>query len=291
MLQMVKRAIGTLSLTLLLVGCDRVELSGFIMPTGEVVNRRFEQSLALHGSAPVATLQAEEEYLFYVCTDPHVSTTTNNLRSFVTDLRNDPKALFGIVLGDCIDQLGSMPTYVEAINHLADTQATPTPIFSVLGNHDLYFSQWDKFRELVGPSVYWFEVAHGAGKDLFLSLDTASGTLGIRQTKWLKEFLAQNRKNYRHCVVITHSNLFYNDNSQRTSGNLPLDETRLLLDLFDKHDVLLCLQGHDHHRDDLTFRGVRYTIVGTLRDEAEAPEYLTIRISADALHYNWVDMK
>ena len=291
MLQMVKRIIIILSLALLLAGCNRVELSGFIMPTGEVVNSRFEQSMALHGSTPVATLQAEEEYLFYVCTDPHISNTTNNLRTFITDLRHDSEALFGIVLGDCIDQLGSMPTYVEAISHLADSQATPTPIFSVLGNHDLYFSQWDKFRELVGPSVYWFEVAHGAGKDLFLSLDTASGTLGIRQTKWLKEFLAQNRKNYRHCVVITHSNLFYNDNSQRTSGNLPLDETMMLLELFDKHDVLLCLQGHDHHRDDLTFRDVRYTIVGTLRDEADNPEYLTVRLSADALHYEWVEMK
>lgn len=289
---MVKQTISTLALALLLVGCNRVEFSGFVIPTGEVVNSRFKQSFQLHGSAPVATLQAdEEEYLFYICTDPHISTTTDNLTTFVADLRHDSSALFGIVLGDCIDQLGSMPTYVEAIDHLADTQASPTPIFSVLGNHDLYFSQWDKFRELVGPSVYWFEVAHPAGKDIFISLDTASGTLGIRQTEWLREFLAHNRQSYRHCVIITHTNIFYNDNSQNTSGNLPLDETMLLLDLFDKHDVLLCLQGHDHHRDDLTFRGVRYTIVGTLRDEAEAPEYLTIRISADALHYNWVDMK
>ena len=76
------------------------------MPTGDVVNSRFEQSLALHGSKPVANLSAEEEYLFYVCTDPHISSTTNNLRRFVGDFRSDPEALFGIVLGDCIDSLG-----------------------------------------------------------------------------------------------------------------------------------------------------------------------------------------
>ena len=255
------------------------------MPTGDVVNSRFEQSLALHGSKPVANLSAEEEYLFYVCTDPHISSTTNNLRRFVGDFRSDPEALFGIVLGDCIDSLGSMPTYVEAINHLANTR--PSPIFSLLGNHDLYFSQWHDFRDLVGPSHYWFEVSHSAGKDIFLALDTASGTLGVRQMGWLREFLAQHRDDYRHCIVVTHANIFYNDNSQRTSGNLPLDETMELLDLFDNHDVLLCLQGHDHHRDDLSFRGVRYTIVGTLRDEYPKPEYLCVRISGNDIEYQW----
>ena len=255
------------------------------MPTGDVVNSRFEQSLALHGSKPVANLSAEEEYLFYVCTDPHISSTTNNLRRFVGDFRSDPEALFGIVLGDCIDSLGSMPTYVEAINHLVDTR--PTPIFSLLGNHDLYFSQWHDFRDLVGPSHYWFEVSHSAGKDIFLALDTASGTLGVRQMGWLREFLAQHRDDYRHCIVVTHANIFYNDNSQRTSGNLPLDETMELLDLFDNHDVLLCLQGHDHHRDDLSFRGVRYTIVGTLRDEYPEPEYLCVRISGNNIEFQW----
>lgn len=288
MLQMVSRIIGTATLALLLVGCDRVDFKGFIMPTGDVVNSRFEQSLALHGSEPVATLNADGEYLFYVCTDPHISTTTDNLRRFVGDFRSDPEALFGIVLGDCIDQLGSMPIYVEAINHLADTR--PSPIFSLLGNHDLYFEQWNDFRDLVGPSHYWFEVSHGAGKDLFLALDTASGTLGERQMGWLRTFLADNRKEYRHCIVITHANIFYNDTSQNTSGNLPLDETMALLDLFDRYDVLLCLQGHDHHRDDLMFRGVRYTIVGTIRDEVDNPEYLCIRISGDNMEYNWQEI-
>ncbi len=286
MLQMVKRIFGIATLALLFAGCNRVDFKGFVVPTGEMVNGRFEQSFALHRGEPVASLAvAGEEYLFYVCTDPHISTTTDNLRAFVGDLRNDPSALFGVNLGDCIDSLGSMPLYTEAINHLSEVR--PTPIFSVLGNHDLYFEQWNDFRDLVGPSVYWWEVAHSAGKDIFLALDTASGTLGQRQTEWLSGFLAQHRKEYRHCVVVTHTNIFYTDNSQVTSGNLPLEETMALLDLFDRHDVLLCLQGHDHHREDLTFRGVRYTVVGTLRDEFPEPEYLRVRISADNIEYDW----
>ena len=277
--------------TMLCTSCDVLDIKGMFVPTSDMVNTRFEESMELTEGKSIAHIEAEESYQIYVCADTHIDDAYNNLREFTTLMRNNPEAPFGIVLGDCIDRRNVLPRYLEGIEHDAESLPYNTPIFSVLGNHDLYFSQWDKFRELVGPSVYWFEVAHPAGKDIFISLDTASGTLGIRQTEWLREFLAHNRQSYRHCVIITHTNIFYNDNSQNTSGNLPLDETMLLLDLFDKHDVLLCLQGHDHHRDDLTFRGVRYTIVGTLRDEAEAPEYLTIRISADALHYNWVDMK
>ena len=61
----------------------------------------------------------------------------------------------------------------------------------------------------------------------------------------------------------------------------------MLLDLFDKHDVLLCLQGHDHFREDLMLDGVRYTIVGSIRDEAEAPEYLVITMSNSGAEYRW----
>ena len=285
MLQMVIRKIGILGALVMLAGCDRVDLKGFIVSTGEVVDKRFEQSFDLHNGKPIAQINAEEEYLFYVCTDPHISGTTNNLSSFVADLRADSSASFGIVLGDCIDKLDCMPIYAEAI--APKDPEKDVPILSVLGNHDTYFAQWEKFREYVGPSVYWFEVAHPSGKDLFISLDSANGTLGSLQMKWIREFLPQHRSTYRHCIIITHTNIFYTDNSQVTSGNFPYDETMVLLDLFAKNDVLLCLQGHDHHREDLTFEGVRYTIVGTLRDEATDPEYLCVGISAKGIEYEW----
>lgn len=68
---------------------------------------------------------------------------------------------------------------------IATVEATESngdkPIFSIIGNHDLFFSGWDDFRELLGPSVYWFEVDYGSGRDLFIALDSASGTLGGKQ--------------------------------------------------------------------------------------------------------------
>lgn len=84
----------------------------------------------------------------------------------------------------------------------------------------------------------------------------ASGTLGGKQMRWLKDFLAANRKNYRHCTVLTHTNLFYTDNSQTSSGNMAMEETHTLVELFSRYNVTLCLQGHDHFREDLTLGGV-----------------------------------
>jgi 3',5'-cyclic AMP phosphodiesterase CpdA len=285
MLQMVNKNIGILGVALLLLGCDRVDFKGFVVPTGDLVDRRFEQSFELHNEAPIACIETPEEYLIYVGTDPHISDTTRNLDTFVADLRSDTSASFGILLGDCIDKIGSMPIYAEAIAQKNPEQ--DLPIFSVLGNHDTYFSQWDKYREHLGPSVYWFEVAHPAGKDLFVALDTANGTLGRLQMAWLRDFLPTHRAEYRHCIIITHTNIFYTDNSQNTSGNLPIEETMAVLDIFTKNNVTLCLQGHDHHREDLTFGGVRYTIVGTLRDEVANPEYLCVRILKSGFAYEW----
>ena len=269
------------------VGCNSVDFVGFVAPTGDAIKSRFEKSMSHSGGGSVACINAAESYQFYVCSDPHVGQTAANLQTFVNRMRGDSSAEFGVVLGDCIELRGVMPTYVEAIESSSDSDA---PIFSLIGNHDLFFSGWDDFYKLLGPSVYWFEVAYVSGKDLFIALDSASGTLGRRQMEWLKGFLASHRSDYRHCVVFTHTNLFYTDNSQTGSGNMAMEETCVLTDLLSRHNVTLCLQGHDHHREDLTFGGVRYTIVGTIRDEADTPEYLIIRLSDNGVEYLWCNL-
>ena len=291
MLQMVKNSLFTLLLLLLFAGCDKVELKGLIMPTGDMVNERFEQSFEMHSGKPVATVDLNESYSVYVCTDPHVSEEGKNISRFATMLRNDDDISFGIVLGDCIDKRGAMPVYRNAIVFDAATQQNDKPIFSLIGNHDLYFSSWNDFKELIGPSVYWFEVGHTSGKDIFITLDSASGTHGRKQLEWLRDFLASCRAGYRYCIVMTHTNIFYTDMSQNSSGNLPMEETMSLLDLFSEHKVTLCLQGHDHFREDLMFGNVRYTIVGTIRDEVENPEYLCIRFSDKGVEYDWEILK
>lgn len=287
MLQMVTKKVYYIVLLLLLCGCDKVDFKGLVMATGDMVDSRYEQSFELHKGAAVASIAVTDSYLFYVSADAHINDDTSNIKEFANALRNDGNALFGVMLGDCIDKRGSMPLYCDAIDYKADEQKYPLPIFSVIGNHDLFFEGWGHFRNLLGASVYWFETIYDGGKDFFITLDTASGTLGAKQIEWLQEFLASVRGNYRHCIVLTHTNLLYTDNSQVSSGNLPLEETLLLFDIFGKHNVTLCLQGHDHYREDVMFKGVRYTIVGAIRKEFEKAEYLCVRLSDSGVEYEW----
>ena len=266
---------------------NHFQFKGFIMPTGDVVDQRFEDCMEMHPDLKSGSVDAKDSYHFYVATDPHVKHTNENLNIFNDALRNDGSASFGVVLGDCIDIKDNFPKYLEALTFNPDRHSSDPKIFHIAGNHDLYFDGWDQFKEMVGPSVYWFEVVFDKGKDLFISLDTATGTLGSKQSKWLRDFLTENRKNYRHCIILTHVNIFYTDNSQVTSGNLPLEETYSIIDLFGREKVSLVLQGHDHHRDDLVYNDVRYTIIGTIKDKTDSPEYLKVYVNQDSIELDW----
>ena len=192
-----------------------------------------------------------------------------------------------MILGDCTDIRDNIHNYLDAISYDAERHSNDYRIYHNLGNHDLYFGGWVDFKENVGPSVYWFEVTFPEGKDLYISLDTATGTLGRKQTKWLKSFLSGKRSEYRHCVILTHTNFFYTDNSQVSSGNMPLDESYALIDFFGKQKVSLVLQGHDHYREDLTYANVRYTVLGAIKDGIKAPEYLKVNVTKDNIELEW----
>lgn len=287
MLQVVKRLAALAAIAVTLCGCDVYDIKGMFVPTSDLVGVRFEQSVAKTGNKSVATIEASEEYMFYVCTDPHVDGSHRNMTSFNDALRTDAKASFGIVLGDVIDRIGMRPLYMESVAYDPDRHTYNYPIFNVLGNHDLFFDGWAEHLELVGPSVYWWEVKFDGGSDLFIVLDSATGTLGAKQTKWLREFLANNRTRYRHCIISKHTNLFNTDNTQSTSGNMPFEESFALFELLSRNNVTLVLQGHDHYREDLTYGGVRYTVVGTIKDASPDPEYLKVRVTPSGVEYEW----
>ena len=284
---MVKRITLIIVISIAAWGCTKLDIKGIFIPTGEGVEKRYEQSMEMTGGLKVENIMAQENYTFYVATDPHIDQTHRNLDIFNDTFRNDSNASFGVILGDCIDVKGNLPKYLEALSYSPERHSYNQEIFHVLGNHDIYFNGWVDFKEIIGPSVYWFEVIYDGGKDLYISLDSATGSLGRKQTKWLKTFLAENRNDYRHCVILTHTNFFYTDRSQGSSGNMPIEESMSLVDFFGRHDVSLVLQGHDHFREDLTFDNVRYTILGAIKDGFDDPEYLKVNVSTDEIHLDW----
>ena len=220
MLQMVRRISAIALAATAIWSCNQLDIKGMFMPTGEGVQARFEQSMKMNEDLKAGSVEANEHYVFYAATDPHIHETARNLNTFNDAFRNDPQAAFGVILGDCIDVRDNLPMYLDALEYNPDRHAYNHDIYHVLGNHDLFFRGWTNFKELVGPSVFWFEVSFESGKDLYISLDSATGTLGSKQTEWLRSFLKNKRENYRHCIILTHTNLFYTDNSQTSSGNM-----------------------------------------------------------------------
>lgn len=287
MLQVVKRLTAIMAGVVAISGCSHLDLKGLVMPTGDGVDKRFEQSATMIKDMSIEGVDAREEYLFYVCADPHIDQTCENLTAFNDLLRGDAEASFGVVLGDCTDVRDNIQAYVAAVAYNPSRHTYNHNLFHILGNHDLFFGGWTEFRDNIGPSVYWFEVAFAEGQDLYITLDTATGTLGRKQTEWLRSFLSKNRHKYRHCVVMTHTNFFYADTSQTSSGNMPFEESFSLINLFKKYNVSLVLQGHDHYREDIDCGGVRYVVVGTIRDKSKAPEYLKVKVSADGVGLDW----
>lgn len=287
MLQLVKKILIAVTALCLICGCEKFNLLGMIVPTGDTVDARVEQSLSMTGGNSVERFEVSGQYKFYVFTDAHLEEETGNVREFVRRLRNDADASFGVNLGDCIEIKDNFPLYLEAISFSESNHLYNYPIFNVLGNHDVYFNAWEDYKRLLGPSMYWFEVKCDSACDLFLVLDSATATLGRRQNEWLREFLKANRDDYRYCFVMTHTNLLYDDLSQLATGNMPLEETMALIDLFSEYEVNVVLQGHDHHRGDLSIDGVRYTVVGTLVETSPSPEYLCISVSDSSILYDW----
>lgn len=286
MLQVVRVLLAVLMVSAV-SSCSHLDIKGLIMPTGDGVDSRFGQSSKMNADFKAAVINTAENYVFYVATDPHVDQTHGNLTVFNDAFRNDAEASFGVILGDCIDIPDNLPKYLEALAYDKARHICEHPVFHVLGNHDAYFNGWEDYKELIGPSVYWFEAVFPGGKDLYMALDTATGTLGAKQTRWLKGFLEKNRAGYRHCAILTHTNFFYTDNSQTSSGNMPIEESFALIDFLGRQNVSLVLQGHDHYREELTYKGVNYTVVGAIADRAQAPEYLKVEVSPSGMHLDW----
>lgn len=279
---MVRRLI-TILIASAVCSCSHFEIKGLFMPTGDGVDARFEQSAKMNEDLCAAVMESEESYVFYVAADAHVGQTHANLTEFNDITRNDTEASFVVMLGDCIDTRDNLPKYLEALSCDPERHACDHKIFHLLGNHDIYFNGWDNFKELIGPSVYWFEVVFPEGKDLYISLDTATGTLGKKQTEWFRTFLEKNRSRYRHCVILTHTNFFYTDNSQTGSGNMPIEESISLIDFLGRQNVSLVLQGHDHYREEIIYGNVSYMVLGAIADRIKSPEYLRVEATPEGM--------
>lgn len=251
-----------------------VDFLGYIYTRSADVDTRFSQSMEFNAKAGFPSIAvADDNYRVFVATDIHsTEKETANLDRFVADyLADDNAAPFCIILGDIVNNKGQYGVFES---HIAPLERAGKLFFPTPGNHDIYFGEWNEWVLRYHTSCYWFEViTPGRGKDLFLSMDSASGTMGKAQTEWAEALLDSVKGQYCHITVFTHTHFWKRDNTQETTGNYNLEETYALAGLFSRAGVDVVLTGHDHATETTVFKGVRYETLESLKMHDISPGY------------------
>jgi 3',5'-cyclic AMP phosphodiesterase CpdA len=160
--------------------------------------------------------------------------------------------------------------------------------FPIVGNHDLYFDGWKKFQSLFGTTTYLFTVKTPTATDLYICLDSGSGTLGSEQLKWLKNILID-RSDYRHCILFTHTNLF---RIRHTFSTNPfVEEIRELADLCVRYEIDMVVTGHDHKRNVVVFGNTVHVTMDALEDINDTPSYFKLNIIQGELSYQFIPVQ
>ena len=256
-----KKNIGLwiLACGVIFAACERLDMVGMFAGTSPTIDQRYEQSMAYNAEAGYDTLYAtSEDYHLYVCTDTHITKTRKRWEHFIATYRADLLCPVAVHLGDIIDAKTDFAYVEEALVPQTTHALKRDTLMAVCGNHDIYFKQWEKFIRAFKTSTYYFVVQTPSGKqDLFIVYDSADGTVGSQQLKWLESTLQwADTQDFRHIVACTHTHFFKRDGSQGHTSNYTIEETYSLLHLFTQHNVNMVWSGHDHAREITQVKGM-----------------------------------
>ena len=280
-------------LCLVCVACNpNYDMPGMFNGTSPEIAERFRDSRQYSDSVGVVHLNMPStDYRLFICTDSHIDTTHMGLEKFIRAYKADTHPHLAIHLGDLINAQGHFH-HADSILHLGGVMTTrQDTLFLTCGNHDIYFNQWADWQRLYGSSTYWFDTRRGDTLlELFICIDTAEGTLGTDQLKWLKALL-QSKKDagYRRIIVFSHTHLFKQDNSQGHTSNLSMEETYELTNLLTQAGVEYYLCGHDHSRELTHYGGVTYLTVDACADEETAPYYMVMDLGRQ-ISYQFISL-
>ena len=266
-----------------------LDMKGMFSPNGPTNATRFAQSMEYNNQVGEIHLDMKsDDYLVYVCTDSHITRNTHvNLDYFMAQYSAAQGPKLAIHLGDIIDAQKNLPC-ADSIVHTGRTR-TDT-LFITPGNHDIYFKQWEEYRSFFKTSMYWFDTNNGDKKlDLFICLDSAEGTLGLDQTKWLRELLARKAKEgYRRIIVYTHTHFWKLDGSQGHTSNFSMEDTYELTALFAQYGVDFVWSGHQHAKQSVIYKGVNYLVLDATKDSESGQSYMTVQLGESAI-YHYID--
>ena len=285
---------------ILATGCNRLDVVGMVINRSDTEERVADWlDYDAQNGMPVIE-NVPDEYCIYSTSDSHCSDRDSielqgpedRLYKYVTMERNDPKAVFSLLVGDLANESGEAG-YKRADSSMRfndKTQAKNDPCFPVIGNHDVYYDCATYYKQYFQTSTYTVTVKTVGGyQDLYILLDSGNGTHGKRQLEWLEEQL-EHRDDYRHCIVISHNWLFRTSYNYTTTpaANLPQEEQYAFMNLMSNHNVEVVLMGHFHMREQRQFGGVQYVMTDNLNDGGK-PSYLVVTVG-EKVRYEYEEL-
>ncbi|HBE41527.1 MAG TPA: hypothetical protein DDW27_10050 [Bacteroidales bacterium] len=245
------------------------------------VNKRFGQSMVWNSTNLNKEIVVNtDHYLILFTGDSHVG-GIKNLTTLLRIARNS-NAVAVTMAGDLID--GNPKDYAK-LSQCLQTQDS-VPYFLTVGNHDLWFNNgWDEYFIRFGASTYTFTIKTPTGNDLYISLDSGSGTLGTDQLKWFENTLQNQRLYYRRCIVFTHLNFFRFRFSE--ISNPLVEELNKLIELFTRYHVDMLISGHEHRRYTQVFGLTTYIVMEPLKDGVYNAGYLKLNVDKGELNYSY----
>ncbi len=195
------------------------------------------------------------KYTVLVISDSHFGNKKKDidcepLYKWLEQLKGKPDyPVFAISLGDVVE-LGRQEEYDLYLDFCKklQTEYGIKLIFNACGNHDIYQGNWDNWEKNCYPhtSFYKFETS----KFSWYCLDTASGTIGIKQYQKIHDAITYDS---RPKIVFTHYRFVRFNYS--TANMAETTERNKLISDFYKNKVKLVLGGHHHDQteDDLGF--------------------------------------
>ena len=263
--------------------CDKFEMRGFFL-SYESADERFGQSMEWNSARPFREITVPvDSYTLFAAADIHVG-GTHNLDILLDDaIGADVTAV--IMVGDLTS--GHAEDFLTFQQHLPDQDTLVT--FQIPGNHDYYFDGWKQFYAIFGSATYLFTVRTPEATDLFICLDTGSGTLGSDQLEWLKHVLETERPNHRRCVVFTHNNLFRIRHTAST--NPVVEELYVLADLCVRHEIDMVVTGHDHVKNEVALGNTRHITMDALLDDYKDAGYFRMWVEQGVIGYEFVELR
>lgn len=219
-------------------------------------------------------------YTFAVMSDIHVDGDSAAVLTDMVQNRLLPSDMFFLNCGDSTQNGGEeqLQTYRTVMD------ASGKPWFSTIGNHDLFYSGWKPYRAYIGRTSYALEVgtAGAPGSMLIIALDSANGTLGGKQLRWVEKKLSGEKGLWDHTVVFTHCQ-FFSSGVDTIVQFTDTEEIYRLVHLFTECSVDYVFMGHNHQWDKRKINGVTYVALDALKEGEPDKSFVRITVNGEDL--------